>query len=115
MAVVDGPRDKAQELADALSFDIARSRDALSAPVPVYNLGDGIERAVKIARDADRPVVVLEHADRANDSTYGLTALLAISDRARVAVPFIRHCGDRRRRVRRALCAVVLRYAPRRP
>ncbi|SMX24238.1 M81 family metallopeptidase [Boseongicola aestuarii] len=89
VAVVDDTAVEAQGLADALSLDVARNRDALSAPVPVYGLNDGIERAVKIAQDADRPVVVLEHADRANDSTYGLAALLAMSDRMRVAVPFL--------------------------
>ena len=89
VAIVDGAGNDAQGLADALSMDIARNRDALSAPVPVYSLSDGIDKAMKIAEGADRPVVILEHADRANDSTYGLNALLAVTDRARVAVPFL--------------------------
>jgi microcystin degradation protein MlrC len=89
VAVVDGSTEDAQRLADELSMDIVRNRDALSAPVPVYSLGDGIEKALSIAQDATRPVVLLEHADRANDSTHGLRALLTVLDRARVAVPFL--------------------------
>jgi microcystin degradation protein MlrC len=34
-------------------------------------------------------VVLLEHADRANDSTHGLRALLPLADRLRIAVPFL--------------------------
>lgn len=89
IAVVDGETAEAEALASDLSNKIAAERAALSAPVPVYSLEEGIERAFEIARTASRPVVILEHADRANDSTYGLRALLPLSDRARIAVPFI--------------------------
>ena len=68
---------------------MAAKRAALSAPVPVYSLEEGIERALAIAGTTNRPVVVLEHADRANDSTHGLRALLDVADRARIAVPFL--------------------------
>jgi microcystin degradation protein MlrC len=89
VAVVDGSTQDAQRMADSLSDDIASERDALSAPVPVYELTEGIERALRIARDADRPVVLLEHADRANDSTHGLRALMTQTARAKIAVPYI--------------------------
>ncbi len=89
VAVVDGTEADAQALAEALAAEVTANRDALSAPAPVYDLGDGIERAFAVARTAERPVVLLEHADRANDSTHGLRALLAAGDRARIAVPFL--------------------------
>ncbi|WP_112320915.1 M81 family metallopeptidase [Oceanibium sediminis] len=89
VAVVDGPTREALRLAEGMSQDIARNRDALSSAAPVHSLGEGLERALRIARDAERPVVILEHADRANDSTHGLAALLGFADRARIAVPFL--------------------------
>lgn len=89
VAVVDGAAAQAQALADGLSADVAQNRAALSAPAPVHDLTDGIDRALRIAADADRPVVLLEHADRANDSTHGLRALLDLAQQARIAVPFL--------------------------
>lgn len=88
VAVVDGSQEDAQSLADRLSAQLASHRAVLSSPVPVYDLATGVEKALAIAQTADRPVVLLEHADRANDSTHGLTALLQQASRARVAVPF---------------------------
>ena len=89
VAVLDGRAEEARALAEGLSGAMAAKRDALSAPEPVYGLAEGIDRALAMARRADRPVVVLEHADRANDSTHGLRALLTVSDPVRIAVPFL--------------------------
>ena len=89
VAVVDGTTNDAEALAAELSDRMAQQRLALSSPVPVYGLAEGIERALDLAREADRPVVLLEHADRANDSTHGLRVLLSMADRARIAVPFL--------------------------
>jgi microcystin degradation protein MlrC len=87
VAVVDGA--DAQALADELSAEMAAQRQALSAPAPVLDLAAGIDRAISLARTATRPVVILEHADRANDSTHGLRALLAARTGLRIAVPFL--------------------------
>jgi len=89
VAVVDGTGHDALALAEELANDVTCHRDALTAPAPVFDLSEGIEKALDIARTADRPVVLLEHADRANDSTHGLRALLALERPARVAVPFL--------------------------
>ena len=89
VAVVDGTTTEARTLAVDLSDKMAAKRAALSAPVQVYSLEEGIERALGIAGTTNRPVVILEHADRANDSTHGLRALLPLADRARIAVPFL--------------------------
>ncbi|MEM9999239.1 MAG: M81 family metallopeptidase [Pseudomonadota bacterium] len=89
VAVVDGSSQDAQRLADDLSADIDAHRAALSAPLRVYQLEAGIERAFALAKTATRPIVILEHADRANDSTYGLRALLEKAGEARIAVPFL--------------------------
>jgi microcystin degradation protein MlrC len=89
VAVLNGPLEEAQKMADRLSEDITANRDALSAPEPVYHLAEGVEKAFAIARSANRPVVLLEHADRANDSTHGLQALLEKAGDVRVAVPYL--------------------------
>lgn len=89
VAVVDGTMAEAEAFSERLSDRMAQERAALSAPAPVYGLAEGVERALDIAHDSNRPVVVLEHADRANDSTHGLRALLPMADRARIAVPFL--------------------------
>ncbi len=89
VAVVDGTTAGAEALATDLSDKVASLRAALSAPVPVYSLAEGVARALDLAERSDRPVVLLEHADRANDSTHGLRALLGLTRRARIAVPFL--------------------------
>lgn len=89
IAVVDGARNEAGALARKHSAKIAAQRAALSAPAPVFSLEDGVRRALAKARTATRPVVLLEHADRANDSTHGLRALLRMTDHERIAVPFL--------------------------
>lgn len=89
VAISDGTPEDAQALADDLSKEVDRHRKALAAPVPVYGLEEGVEKACAIAGGSDRPVVILEHADRANDSTHGLRQLLALSGRMRIAVPFL--------------------------
>jgi len=89
VAVVDGSPVQAQAKADALSDAVAERRAALSAPTPVYGLQEAIARALRLCETSDRPVVILEHADRANDSTHGLRALLQVADRARIAVPYL--------------------------
>ena len=89
VAVVDATTAKAEALATELSDRMARERAALSAPTPVFGLAEGVERALDVAGKSGRPVVILEHADRANDSTHGLRALLPLADHARIAVPFL--------------------------
>lgn len=87
VAVVDGPPQMAEDLAATLCAQIDAHRAALSSPAPVYDLDTGIARALDVARGAERPVVLLEHADRANDSTHGVRALLPHAAQARIAVP----------------------------
>ncbi|MCC1491864.1 M81 family metallopeptidase [Cognatishimia sp. F0-27] len=89
VAVVDGTKATAEALAAELSGKMAQARAALSSAAPVYGLAEGIERALALADRSSRPVVVLEHADRANDSTHGLRMLLGAAERARIAVPFL--------------------------
>ncbi|MCB9946262.1 MAG: M81 family metallopeptidase [Rhodospirillaceae bacterium] len=76
VAVTDGDPTLADALARAISGEISERRHALYAPAPVLGLDEAVLHAVHRARTAVGPVVLVEHADRANDSTHGLRALL---------------------------------------
>lgn len=89
VAVVDGNKELAQGLADGLAEEMRDRRAALSAPTPVHSLQQGVALALQRAGPARRPVVLLEHADRANDSTHGLRALLRHTGKMRIAVPYL--------------------------
>jgi microcystin degradation protein MlrC len=88
VAVADGDITVAQRAADELSERIWSERHALMHNELVFNLTDGLDRAMVIADLASRPVVVLEHADRVNDSTHVLREVLRRGLK-KVAVPFL--------------------------
>ncbi|MCB2102856.1 MAG: M81 family metallopeptidase [Rhodobacterales bacterium] len=75
--VADGDRAAAGRAADALARDILDRRAALLHDDLVFGLAEGLDRAVDLAGRGERPVVVLEHADRMNDSTWVLAGLIA--------------------------------------
>ena len=86
--VTDGDRDLAQTTADALSDDIHSARVDLYKPGFALPLQEGLDHAIALAAGAAKPVVVLEHADRMNDSTHVLRELLHRKT-AKVAVPYL--------------------------
>jgi microcystin degradation protein MlrC len=88
IVVADGDRALAERAADALAERIWSTRRDLMHDDMVLNLETGIDRAYEISKTASRPVVLLEHADRLNDSTYLLDALVRRGGR-RVAVPYL--------------------------
>jgi microcystin degradation protein MlrC len=88
VVVADGDRALAERAAGALAERIWRAREALLHEDVVLDIETGIERAYAISETASRPVVLLEHADRLNDSTYLLDALARRGGR-RVAVPYL--------------------------
>lgn len=88
VAVADGDRGIAQAFADDLAGRLHAARHALFKRELLHDVAGGIARAVALSRDARAPVVVLEHADRVNDSTWCLRALLEVPD-LRVAVPYL--------------------------
>ena len=78
-------RDVAQDLCARLH---AVREDLLHRDL-VHDLGTGVDRAIaRAATRPGRPVVLLEHADRCNDSTYGLRELLR-RGAPRAAVPYL--------------------------
>ena len=88
VVVTDGDRALAEATADSLSAEIWTQRDALMHEGVVLDLKQGIDRAYDVSERAERPVVLLEHADRLNDSTH-LLAELAKRGGRRIAVPYL--------------------------
>jgi microcystin degradation protein MlrC len=87
VAVSDGDRDAAAQAADTLAERIWRERHALYKRDQVRSVAEAVAH-VRAAPRTGRPIVLLEHADRGEDSTYVLRALLAGSG-LRVAVPYL--------------------------
>src|SRR5690606_12514768 len=78
LAVSDQHADETQKIVNGISDTIHARRHDLYRPVPVYTPTEALDRAQDRLRDAKaeqrslKPYVLLEHADRINDSTYVL-------------------------------------------
>ncbi len=79
---------RAQQAVETLTRRIHDSRRALLHEGVVLGMEEGVDRAIALAAQASRPIVLLEHADRCNDSTYLLRALLERGVK-NAAVPYI--------------------------
>ena len=88
LCVQDGDSDGAQAVAVSISDEIRRRRHELYRPLDVESVDAGIDRALARGQGTGRPTVLLEHADRMNDSTYTIDALLRRGVR-NAAVPFL--------------------------
>src|SRR5690606_1996954 len=82
LAVSDQHADETQKIVDKIANDIHTHRHTLYRPVPIYTPTKAlnyVQDKLSIARSEQRtlkPYVLLEHADRINDSTYMLAELL---------------------------------------
>lgn len=77
----------AETKAAALSARLHEARGEVSGAVPVWQVEAALAD-IEARPRSGRPVVLLEHADRMNDSTHLLRALIG-RDLGRVAVPFL--------------------------
>lgn len=91
MCTVDGNPEQAKSIIQSISDRIYRERQDLYRPVPVYNCSQAIEKVEKaISRSArTKPYVLLEHADRINDSSYLLDEMVRRKPGYKVAFPFL--------------------------
>lgn len=91
MSVVAVTDDDA-DLADAIATDIAEyawgHRDDLTQPDSLRSVDAGVDHALRVGRQAENPVLLLDHADRLAETTYVLRALLE-RDVDSVAVPLV--------------------------
>lgn len=81
-------KQSADEVADEFADKIWKLRRQIANPFHVYGLQEGVTAAMTKAKDAAKPIVILEHADRLNDSTYVLRELQKQGAR-NAAVPFL--------------------------
>ena len=88
LATSDGDPAVASRAAEEMAALIWDQREALYPKDSVLTVEAGLERAKAVAATTDKPVVILEHADRMNDSTYTLRALLKTPG-IKAAVPYI--------------------------
>ncbi|MGY4236425.1 microcystin degradation protein MlrC [Bradyrhizobium sp. USDA 4449] len=91
LCVTDGDLAGAQTIADHLSGQVWNHRHALYRPFEVHTAEAAVSRAcagLSVRETTGRPYVLVEHADRMNDSTYLLAELLKRRV-PRAAVPFL--------------------------
>lgn len=73
--------DNDPALADKIVEDLAQlawnNRKALTRGRGLHNVSDGVSLAIKKAQTASKPIIILDHADRTNDTTFVLRELLA--------------------------------------
>ncbi|MBT5267622.1 MAG: M81 family metallopeptidase [Rhodospirillaceae bacterium] len=88
IATADGDIAIAEDAAEVMSKRLWDAREKLYRTDQVFDVPTGLDRAFGLSRAAGRPVVVLEHADRMNDSTYVLKDLIRRGE-GRSAVPHL--------------------------
>ncbi len=88
VVVTDGDAALAERTARELSADLHASRTDLYKPGFARPLPEALDYALDRVKTATAPVVILEHADRMNDSTHVLRALVE-RNAAKVAVPYL--------------------------
>lgn len=82
LAVSDQHAGETQKIVDKIAGDIHAHRRTLYRPVPIYSPAEALDyvqdklSAAKKEQRTLKPYVLLEHADRINDSTYVLAELL---------------------------------------
>ena len=90
VVVTDGDAGLAQRTAERLAGLARDWRSVLFRRELVLDVATGVSRALEIAQGASKPVCILEHADRLNDSTYTLRELLGRDlGGKRVFAPFL--------------------------
>jgi len=77
VAVTDNDPALAREITDDLAKLALDNREGLTRGENLYSVHDGIAYAVRRAERASKPIVILDHADRTNDTTFVLKELLA--------------------------------------
>ena len=88
VAVTNDDPELARRIVDDLAGMAWQNRKQLTSGENLYNVKDGVRYAIEKAKTASKPIIILDHADRTNDTTFVLQELLA--QRAQnVAVPLL--------------------------
>jgi microcystin degradation protein MlrC len=72
IAVTDNDPELARQVVDDLSGLAQNRRKALTGreKFSLYSVMEGVSRAIGLAKTAEKPVVILDHADRTSDTTF---------------------------------------------
>ena len=76
VAVTDNDPELAQRIADDLAQMAWENREALTGGKNLYSVKEGVALAIKKAKRASKPIIILDHADRTGDTTFVLRELL---------------------------------------
>jgi len=90
VAVTDDDPELAQEIVDDLCELAWSRRKELTgrSEAALHGVEEGVKLAVEKARKAEKPIVILDHADRSNDTTFVLRELLK-QDAQRTSFPML--------------------------
>jgi microcystin degradation protein MlrC len=90
IAVTDDDPELAEEIASDLArYAWARRKELTGrSSGALYSVEEGVKLAISKAQTASKPLVILDHADRSNDTTFVLKELLR-QCAAKTAVPMI--------------------------
>lgn len=76
LVIVDGDQKLAQKIADDLSSFAWEHRIGLTNPEGLHSVKEGVTLAIDHAKEAKKPIVILDAADRLAETTYVLQELL---------------------------------------
>ena len=88
MATSDNDTEAINKVVNYMSDLIWNMRERLYPKDSVFTVDAGISRAMEVSKNSSKPAVILEHADRMNDSTYVLHELVK-TEHIRAAVPYL--------------------------
>jgi microcystin degradation protein MlrC len=79
IAVTDDDPELAEEIVEDLADLAWEKREYLTGKgdVSLYSVEEGVSLAVERAKAASKPIIILDHADRTNDTTFVLAELMA--------------------------------------
>ncbi len=76
VAVTDNAPELARVIVDDLAAYAWSRRAELTGGPNVHSVADGVALAIERAKNATKPIVILDHSDRLNDTTFVLHELL---------------------------------------
>lgn len=76
LAVTDSAPELAQVIADDLARFAWERRERLTRGPDLYTVADGVAAAIAKGRTARKPILLLDHSDRLNDTTFVLHELI---------------------------------------
>jgi microcystin degradation protein MlrC len=76
VALTDNDQNLAQDIVEDLSNFAWDNREALTGGGTLYNVKKGVQLAKEYSQKASKPILIVDHADRTNDTTFVLNELL---------------------------------------